>query len=116
MFKRTPTMIVSSIAALVPVILYLYLYSRMPDFVPIHYDGATADRFVDKNSHEVILLSLFGWFGFIFISLLHLLLRKVFVHSYIENLALVYRIWNAATMLVTIGFAAISVCALLAMV
>jgi hypothetical protein len=88
----------------------------MPDFVPIHYDGAVADRFVDKGSCEVLFMSLFGWFGFAFIRLLQLLLRKLFLRSYIENLAINHRIWNAATLLVTVGFSVMSVFALLAMV
>ncbi|WP_019913408.1 DUF1648 domain-containing protein [Paenibacillus sp. HW567] len=116
MFKSKQTMIISSIAAMIPILLYIYLYPKMPDFVPIHYDGATADRFVNKWSTELLLICLFGWFGFIFIRLLHLLLRKLFLKSYIQDLALISRIWNAATLLVTVGFSAISVYALLAMV
>jgi hypothetical protein len=110
------TLSISIIAAIIPVLLYMYLYRQMPDFVPIHYEGAVADRFVDKGSYEVLLVSLFGWFGFVFIRLLHLLLRKLFLRSYIENLSLNHRIWNAATLLVTIGFAVLGIFALLAMV
>lgn len=116
MFKNKMTISISSIAALFPVLLYIYLYPRMPDFVPIHYNGAVADRFVDKGSYEVLLLSLICGFVFGFIRLLQLLLRKLFLRSYIENLALVHRLWNAATLLVTIGFSVICVFALLAMV
>lgn len=112
MFKKRFTMTLSIIAAMIPVILYLYLYPQMPDFVPIHYDGEVADRFVSKDSHEVILLSLFGWFGFVFIQVLRFVLSKIFLRSYIENLAVLHRVWNAAALLVTLGFASISVCAL----
>lgn len=112
MFKSRLTMIISSVAAMIPVLLYIYLYPKLPDFVPIHYDGATADRFVNKWSTELLLMCLFGWFGFIFIRLLHLLLRKLFLKSYIQDLALISRVWNAATLFVTIGFSAIGVFAL----
>ncbi|MBW4082376.1 DUF1648 domain-containing protein [Paenibacillus sp. S150] len=116
MFKSRLTMTLSSAAALVPIILYFYLYPRLPVFVPIHYDGATADRFVNKWSVDVALLCMLGWFGFGFMRLLQFLLRKIFLSSYIHNIAIIHQIWNAATLLVTAGFAAISVCALLAMV
>lgn len=116
MFKSRLTMLLSSAAAIVPIVLYFYLYPRMPDFVPIHYNGATADRFVDKWSVDVALLCLLSWFGFGFMRLLQFLLQKIFLNSYIHNVAFIHRIWNAATLLVTAGFAAISVCALLAMV
>ncbi|MNW54791.1 hypothetical protein D3C74_324100 [compost metagenome] len=115
MFKSRLTMIVSSAAAMVPIVLYFYLYSRMPDFVPIHYSGATADRFVNKWSIDVAMLCLLSWFGFGFMRLLQFLLRKMFLSSYIHNMASIHRIWNAATLLVTAAFAAISICALLAM-
>lgn len=116
MFKRRLTMTISTVAATLPVILYLYLYSQMPDFVPIHYDGEVADRFVNKSSYEVVLLSLFGWFGFSFIQLLRFVLKKIFFRSYIENLAVLHRVWNAATLLVTLVFAAVSLCALFNMI
>ncbi|CAH1215494.1 hypothetical protein PAECIP111892_04094 [Paenibacillus auburnensis] len=116
MFKNKITLTLSSIAAIIPVLLYMYLYRQMPDFVPIHYNGEVADRFVDKGSYEVLLVSLFGWLSFGFIRLLQLLLRRLFLRSYIENLALNHQIWNAATLLVTVGFSVISVFALLAMV
>lgn len=115
MFKKKVTFTLCIISAIIPIVLYIYLYPRMPDFVPIHYDGDVVDRFVDKGSYEVLLISLFGWCGFVFIRLLHWLLRKVFMRSYIENLAVVHRTWNAATLLVTVGCSATSICALLAM-
>ncbi|UQZ34968.1 hypothetical protein C2I18_16435 [Paenibacillus sp. PK3_47] len=116
MFKRRLTMSLSIIAAMIPFILYLFLYPRMPVFVPIHYNGDVADRFVNKSSVEVLLLSLLGWFGFIVIRLLRFALTRMFFRSYIENLAVLHRIWNAAALLVTLGFASISVCALFEMV
>ncbi|WP_342564405.1 hypothetical protein NST84_04300 [Paenibacillus sp. FSL R7-0345] len=116
MFKNKMTISISFIAATVPIILYMVLYRRMPDFVPVHYDGAVADRFVVKDSYEVILISLLGWLSFGMIRLLQLLLRRLFLRSYIENLAQVHRIWNAAVLLVTILFSVLSVFALLAMV
>lgn len=116
MFKNRMTFSLSVVAATIPILLYLYLYKRMPDFVPVHYDGAVADRFVLKGSYEVILISLLGWFGFGIIRLLQLLLRRVFLRSYIENLALIHRLWNAAILLVTVLFSAMGVFALLAMV
>ncbi|GGF84090.1 hypothetical protein GCM10010912_31630 [Paenibacillus albidus] len=116
MFKSKPTMLISCIAALVPLGLYLYLYPQMPVFVPIHYNGETPDRFVDKASMEVILLSVLGWLGFILMKLLRVLLQKMLLSSYMENIAAVHRIWNAATLLVTIGLAATSTFALTEMV
>jgi hypothetical protein len=116
MFKSKLTMTICCVAAMIPLAFYFYLYPQMPDFVPIHYDGATADRFVNKSSFQVILLSGFGWIGFLIMRLLHLFLRKVFLSSYIENVAAVNRIWNAATIVVTIVFAVISTYALTAMV
>lgn len=116
MFKNRMTISICTIAAIIPLLLYMYLYRQMPDFVPIHYNGEVADRFVDKRSYEVLIVSLFSWFGFALIRLLQLLLRKLFLRSYIENLALNHRIWNAATVLVTVGFSVVSIFALLAMV
>ncbi|WP_379163566.1 DUF1648 domain-containing protein [Paenibacillus sp. sgz5001063] len=116
MFKSRLTLFLCSAAAIVPIVLYFYLYPRMPDFVPIHYNGTTADRFVDKWSVDVTLLCMLSWIGFGFMQLLQYVLRKIFLKSYIHNVAFIHRIWNAATLLVTAGFAAISVCALLAMI
>lgn len=50
MFKTKPAMILSVVAALIPLVIYLFLYSRMPDTVPIHYDSNFADRFVSKSA------------------------------------------------------------------
>lgn len=116
MFKSKPTLMICCLAAIFPFILYIYLYPSMPDIVPIHYTGSIADRFVMKSSFEVVLLSGIGVLGFIFMKLLQLLLRKVFLRSYIENLAVVSRIWNVATMFVTLVLAAISIYALMSMV
>lgn len=116
MFKNRITFSLSAVAATIPVLFYIYLYRRMPDFVPVHYDGAVADRFALKGSYEIILISLLGWLGFGMIKLLQLLLRRLFLRSYIENLAVVHRVWNAATLLVTAGFSVLAIYALLAMV
>ncbi|AIQ50801.1 hypothetical protein [Paenibacillus sp. FSL R7-0331] len=116
MFKNRMTFSLSAAAAMVPILFYMYIYRQMPDFVPVHYDGAVADRFALKGSYEVILISLLGWLGFGIIKLLQLLLRRLFLHSYVENLAVIHRVWNAATLLVTAGFSVLAIYALLAMV
>lgn len=116
MFKTKLTMILSFVIALIPVVLYLLLYSTMPDTVPIHYDGSVADRFVSKSSFEVILLSGLGCIGFIIMKLLQILLRKAFVRSYIENTVAASRIWNIAIVVVTVVFSTIGSYALISMV
>lgn len=116
MFKNKQTMIISGVVALIPVVIYLFLYSKMPDLVPIHYDGNRVDRFVSKSSFEVILLSGLGCLGFIIMKSQQLLLQKAFILSYNKNPETVNRIWNIAIVVVTVVFAAISSYALIRMV
>ncbi|MNO37028.1 hypothetical protein D3C76_271050 [compost metagenome] len=106
--KNKLTMILSGVVALVPIAIYLFLYSSMPDTVPIHYDGNMADRFVSKSSFEVILQSGLGCLGFIIMKLLQILLEKAFIQSSNEPSAALSRIWNMAILVVTVVFAGIS--------
>jgi hypothetical protein len=116
MFKSRVTMTISMVTAMTPIILYAILYRSMPDFVPIHYDGAVPDRFVCKWSLEVMIVAALGWIALLIILLLRMLLQRVFLRIYIENLAVVSRVWNVVTLLVTVLFAGIGICALRAMV
>jgi uncharacterized membrane protein len=108
LFKTKLTMILSSVVALIPVAIYLFLYSKMPDTVPIHYDGNMADRFVSKASLEVILQSGLGCLGFVIMKLLQFLLQKAFIQSSNEHSAALSKIWNIAILVVTVVFAGIS--------
>jgi uncharacterized membrane protein len=116
MHKTKLTMIISGLVALIPVVIYVFLYSKMPDTVPIHYDGNIADRFVSKSSFEVILLSGLGCVGFILMKLLQVLLQQAFARNYIEHPVVVSRIWNLAIAAVTLVFASISSYTLISMV
>lgn len=116
MHKSKLTMIISGLVALIPVVIYLFLYSQMPDTVPMHYEGNMADRFVSKSSFEVVLLSGLGCLGFILMKLLQLLLGQAFARSYIEHPVAVSRIWNVAIVVVTLVFASISSYTLISMV
>lgn len=102
------TMIISGAVALIPVLIYLFLYSKMPESVPIHYDGNRVDRLVSKSSFEVILLSGLGCLGFILMKSQQLLLQKVFILSYKKNPAAVSRVWNVSVLVVTAVFTSIS--------
>lgn len=116
MRKMKLMMSVSGLIAIIPVAIYVVLYPKMPDTVPIHYDGSMADRFVSKSSFEVILLSILGCLGFILMKLLQILLQKAMVHRYIEHSDGVRRIWNIATLVVTLTFTAISSYSLIRMI
>ena len=106
--KTKLMMILSGVVALIPVAIYLFLYSKMPDRVPIHYDGNMSDSFVSKSSLEVILQSGLGCLGFIIMKFLQFLLQKAFIQSSNEPSAALSRIWNIAILVVTVVFAGIS--------
>lgn len=106
--KNKLMMILSGVVSLIPVAIYLFLYSKMPDRVPIHYDGNIADRFVSKSSLEVILQSGLGCLGFMIMKLLQFLLQKAFIQSSNEPSAALSKIWSIATLVVTVVFAGIS--------
>ncbi|SEU02427.1 DUF1648 domain-containing protein [Paenibacillus sp. NFR01] len=116
MLKVRTTLLVSLLIGAVPLLLYFVLYSYLPAKVPIHYNGRIPDRFVEKSSFEVLLLGLLGWGGLAMMKLLHLILRKTFMQSYIQNIAAINRLWNGAILLVTAAFSVLGSWALLAMV
>lgn len=69
--------IISVIIAIIPLLIYFRFYIIMPSKIPIHYNiNGIEDRFVQKSSVEVIIMSAFGIISIIFMKIIGLVVIK----------------------------------------
>ncbi|KAA9004721.1 DUF1648 domain-containing protein [Paenibacillus spiritus] len=114
---RTKRWIIASVLiGIIPFAVYLLLYPRMPDMVPIHYDGGgAADRFVPKTSWELLLLAGLGELGLLFMLGLRQMLGSA--ASFGDMLPKTRAaLWNVSSAVVVLLFSGIGISALAAMV
>ncbi|MBY9077442.1 DUF1648 domain-containing protein [Paenibacillus sp. HN-1] len=117
--KRRARFIVaaSAVLGLIPFIAYAVLYPKMPDQVPVHFTGGTADRFTGKWGFELLLLAGVGEVGLVVMLLIRAFLGGMLPQGRLpgggrEGDA----VWRIAIPAVTLLFAGISIRALFEMI
>ncbi|MGQ3481298.1 DUF1648 domain-containing protein [Paenibacillus sp. TY11] len=104
--------VLSFLVSVLPFIIYLFMYPRMPRNVAIHYNfNDVADRFVDKSSPEVWLLCGLSLLSFIIMLMLQPYLSRQFKSE--EGSAIMKSLPGLFTLLITLVFSIIGICFLL---
>ncbi|MCP3747806.1 DUF1648 domain-containing protein [Paenibacillus sp. A3M_27_13] len=104
--------VLSFLISVLPFIIYLFMYPRMPRNVAIHYNfNDVPDRFVDKSSPEVWLLCGVSLISFIIMLMLQPYFSRQFKSE--EGSAIMESLPGLFTLLITLVFAILGICFLL---
>ncbi|AWB43356.1 hypothetical protein DCC85_03370 [Paenibacillus sp. CAA11] len=105
MSKTKVLRMVTWLIAAVPIVVYLWVYPKLPEQIPVHFSDGQPDRYASKSGIETWLFAGLGILGLILMELMTLITEYAARRREISG----KQILPAASLLVVLLFSGISV-------